>query len=336
MNAPLTNSDGPIFLDRLRNWFSRSDHDEGNLPGQPHRRGLAITLCVLVSATLWFTLSLRQSYTDIIEMPTQVINLDDDLALSEAPPPSVQAQVRGEGIDLFRLRIDPPVVRVDAAQSEVSLDDMAFDLPEGVVFESVSPRSFSLRKERRVSRKVPVALRVNFDMQETFDLLYPPALSPDSVVVSGAETIIERLEAWPTEQRTFTVRDSLVVRVPLADTLDGLGVNRSHLATTVTAIAAQFTEGERKLRVEVTGVPSNQRVVSLDPSMVTVRFRVPVSQHDKALAARDFFAIVSYDDIRADTTGRVVPTVDYPPDLLIRQVEILPPSTLRYYERLVE
>lgn len=343
MNALPSNTDAPVFLDRLRGWFARRDPDEGALPGQPHRRGLAISMCVLISVVLWFTLSLRQSYTDVIEMPTQVVNLDDDLALSQPLPPTVQAQVRGEGIDLFRLRLNPPVVRVDAAQDEVSLDDMVFDLPEGVVSESVSPRTFSLRKEPRVSRTVPVELRVDFKTGEAAELLYPPALDPDSVVVSGARSIIENLAAWPTERRTFVVkdrgrpggRDSLVVQVPLADTLAGLGVNRSHLTTTATVVAEDFTEAELLLRVDVTGVPSNQRVVSLDPSTVTVRFRVPVSQFDEAMKRRDFLAIVSYDEIRADTSGRVTPQMDYPPDLLIRQVRIEPLS-VRYYERLVQ
>ena len=321
------------MLDRLRAFFTRPTRDDGT--EGPPRRGLAITMSVLVSIILWFTLSLRKSYTDQIVMPTQVVNLEEDMALAEPAPEAVQAQVRGLGIDLFRLRIDPPTVTIDAAQDEISFEDLTFDLPEDVVFESVSPRTFRLEKEPRVSRMIPIELRFRFETPETFELLYPPALDPDSVLVSGARSVVERLEAWPTVSGSRAVQDSLVLRIPLADTLEHL-VNQSHLATTVTVLAEQFTENQRWLPVEVTGVPSNQRVVSLDPSSIRVTYRVPLSQYDEARAARDFFAIVSYDDIRADTTGRVTPQIHYPPDLLIRNVEIRSQPTLRYYERLVE
>ncbi len=324
-----------MLLERLRARFMRprSDAHHGDEP--PSRRGLAITTSVLISVVLWFTLSMRETYTVQVELPTEIVNLADDMALLEQPPASVQVQVQGGGIDLFGLKLKKPNAQIDAAQDEIVLDDLVLNLPKGVVFESVSPRVFNLRKERRIARKIPIQLRARIEAAGTEELLHPPVLDPDSIVVSGARSIVNNLAYWPTTFiRRTGLKDSVVVRVPLSDTLDGL-VNKSHLATTLTAVARPFTEGTRQIRVLVSGVPSNQHVVSLEPSTVRVTYRVPLSQYDEVQQADDFFATVPYEEIRADTTGRVTPHLDYPPHLILRKVEVWP-ATLRYYERLVD
>lgn len=326
--------EGTVLLERLRQWFGRSG-EAGGPDDQPRRRGLAVSTCVLIAIVLWFTLSLREIYQDTIEIPAQVVNLPDDVALSEAPPQNVQVQVRGEGIELFRLHFDPPTLQIDGQQDEVNLEDQTLDL-KSVVLEGISPRVVALRKERKIDKKVPIRLRGGIETPGSHDLLHPPRLEPDSILVSGARSIINALEYWPTVPfRRDDLKDSLVVMVPLADTLQGL-VSRGPIATQLTAVARPFTSDERTIQVEVTGgVPSSERVVTLVPPTVRVRYRVPLSQYEAARRARDFFATVSYDQIRADTTGRVRPELHPPEGLALTDIEMTP-SRLSYYERLVD
>jgi hypothetical protein len=70
--------------------------------------------------------------------------------------------------------------------------------------------------------------------------------------------------------------------------------------------------------------------VSLQPSTVRIRYRVLFEDFFKARRSSEFFATVSYDQIRSDTTGYVVPRVHVPADLHIRNPEPIPPR-LRYY-----
>ncbi|HMB90565.1 MAG TPA: hypothetical protein VKP65_06945 [Rhodothermales bacterium] len=329
------NQSGSEFIERLRARFARAERtglrdDEG-----PQRRGLMISLCVLISVVLWFTLSMRHTYTVQLEIPTRVVNMPEDMALSEKPPATVQVQLQGEGIELFGMQFNPPTIDIDAEQDEIDTGALMNTLPEEVAVRGVSPQIFNLQKERRISKKIPVWLQGRIETSAARELLYPPRLEPDSIVVSGARSILDSLTYWPTEPIVEAdLRDSLHVRVPLSDTLSGL-VNRSNVAVMLTAVARPFTEGIRQFRVDVTGVPSDQRYVSLEPDVVTVRYRVPVALYDAAEQAADFFATVSYNEIREDTTGRVTPTLDYPEDLHLRIVEINP-SALRYYERLVD
>ena len=297
----------------------------------PPRRGIAITVCILVSAFLWFTFTIRGVYTATITFPTAIHNLPDDEALASLPPENVRVQVEGEGFALIRLNYNPPTVPIDASNDVVGIEETVRRLPQGVRITNVSPTTFNLRKESRITRTIPIQPRIDVRTPSTHDLLEPPVLTPDSVRVTGAVSIVSDLEFWPTEERVFRdVRDSVAAVVTLADTLDGL-VQRSVQSTFVRARSRQFTEGMREIPVNVIGGPD--RAVTLDPSSIRVRYRVLFSQYQDALEAPDFFSTVSFEDVLTDTTGRVRPTLHLPSDIVLRDIEMIPPI-LRYFQRL--
>ena len=321
-------SQRPIFWERLQSLFTRSERP--GRPGEKPHRGRAIALCIFASCFLWFVFTLQDDYTAALNLPTRVYNIPSDEALTARPPRSARVQVRGEGIQLLRLAYNPPVLPIDAMAGEINLEENVMpDLPRGVLLESVSPRFVELQKEERVTRTLPVRLRGRIEASASHDLREAPQLTPDSVTVSGARSLVSRLQAWPTEPVEATdVTDSLVLRVPLADTLDGL-VRRSADVVTVRALAQPITEGVREIEVRVPGAPQ-QRAVTLEPRTVKVRYRTFVSDWERAQQTPGFYATVPYEEILADTTGRVTPQVHLPAGLSISDVQVSPP-TLRYY-----
>lgn len=334
MELPNPPSEDTSFLDRVRERFVRDE--EESYRDEPEHKWIAITVCILIALLLWFTLTMQESYTTSFDLPTRVINLPSDTALTSLPPQRVRVQVRGEGFQLLQLRYNPTPVPINAAVDQVDLEAIGTQLPKGLILENVNPRQFDLRKEPRITRELPIRLQGTIETPATHDLIRPPQLDPDSVVVSGARSIVSSLSAWPTAPFTVeALRDSLAARVALSDTLEGLVQVVNAQTTTVTAVSRPFTEGSREIRVEVTGVPTTQRVVRLDPSTVRVRYRVPLAQYDQAKQAPDFFATVSYEQIRADTTGRIRPNLNLPENLTLRDVDVIPP-VLGYFEVLVE
>lgn len=321
-----SDSQSPIFWERLRNLFARDEREEQY--GRPSRPGVAISLCVFISFLLWFTFKLQDDYTATLQLPTRVTNLPEDQALTSLPPRTVRVQVQGQGIQLLRLKFSPLSVPVNADRSEIDLSNPLPSQFSNVSVRNVSPRMLELQKEPRATRRIPVQLRARIEAPPTHALMHEPTIEPDSVTVSGGSSIIEEFSYWPTDSLVVEdLRDSLRTRVPLADTLSGL-VNRSINSVLVEAEAQHFPEASRELNVRVTGGP--EQVVKLEPSTIEVRYRIPVSQYRAAQEAADFFATVSYDQIRADTAGRVRPVLHQPANLEIRDVKITPP-TLQYY-----
>jgi hypothetical protein len=321
------------FWDRLGARLSNPSYRDPHGPERPARNGIAIVVCVLISMILWFTFTMQETYTIVLQMPTEVSNVPDDQALASLPPATARVQVQGEGYQLIQLYYNPPSIPIDARRNQISLEDAVPELPKNVRPLSVSPRTVDLVKEQRVSRRIPIRVGGVFRTPPTHDLIEDPRTIPDSVVVSGAVSIIENLDYWPTERFVVeNLRDSTTVSTRLTDTLRAL-VTRDVESVSVVARAMEFTEARREVDVTVTGAPPGRQVVTLEPASIVVRYRVPIHQYSRSLVAPDFFATVTYDQIRADTTGRLRPDLQLPDNLMLRDVVKTPPL-LRYYIRL--
>ena len=307
------------------------DHDE-----QPRHRGVLIGMCIVFSILLWFFSSMGETYTRRIDLVSSVENISGEEAFLRLPPSSVTAQVKGEGLQLMQLYYNPPRIVIDASGEVVNFRDAVMrQLPPGVNLEQVIPGEFALSKETRITKKVPVLPRTSISWPSTHDLIQPPRVFPDSVEVSGAKSIVESLTGWPTVAfEEDDLKDTLNVSLLLADSLEGL-IQLERNDVEFTAIVEEFTEGSRELDIMVTEVPSNQSSVSLDPPVVEVLFRVPLSHYQQAMKARDFFALIPYDKLRDDTTGFVVPNIELPQGILFMDMYLNPPE-IRYYDLLID
>jgi len=327
--ASSSDSQGAVFWDRLRPLFAPSD--ETPRRDEDPNRGLAITVCVLLSCILWLSLTLGEQRTQTLRLPVEIVETPDGEALAEVPPSHVRAEMRGRGLDLMRILYNPPVVEVNATTGQVNVAE-EITLPQGtsLQIQGVTPASFEMALEPLQTRQIPVRSRVQVNLASAYELIDTPQLDPDSVEVRGAESVVEGLATWPTTVHTIeNLQDTVQTEVPLADTLARL-VEVTPTEITLTARAGRFVEETREVEVEVTGVPSGQSLVSLQPSVIRVRYRVLFEDLFQARRSSEFFATVSYDQIRTDTTGFVTPRIGVPQDLLIRDPEPIP-SRLRYY-----
>ena len=324
--ATNTDSQSPLFWERLRRLFSSSD-GRGGEPQQP----LVIAVCVIISVVLWASLTLQEEKSVTIDVPTRVVNVPEGQALTELPPGEVRVQLRGPGLQLVWLLMNPPACVIDATNSDVDVAETLSLSGQGDVrIESVSPMRIGLTKEPKITRTIPIQSRVRLDLPAAHELIQPPRLRPDSVEVTGARSIVNGLSYWPTDSLTIRdVRDTVQTRVSLSDSLVRL-VDRNIQEVTAVARAGKFAEAQREIDVEVTGVPSDRSLVALEPSTIRVRYRVLFDQLFESQRADDFFATVTYNQIRSDTTGYVRPRIHVPSDMIIRDPEPIP-SRLRYY-----
>ncbi len=301
----------------LAEWSLRRDRPEN----ETRRRWAAILVSVAVAFVLWFTFSMREFYSVVVEMPLVVRNLPEGRALSRLPQRVARVTVQGEGWDLLALRRRPPTLAVDAQEARLDVLSAASDgtrLPSGVSVQSVVPAVVELELEPRVTRALPVRLRSRFEMAPLYETLDEPTLRPDTVVVSGARSILNSLEAWPTaEVVREDVDESFTTNVALSDTLAGL-VDLSLRNVELTVSAALYTEASRELEVRTEGTPPGADPVRLIPSTITVTYRIPVDEFERAQETERFYAAVDYASAINDTTGTVQPILHLPQELHVR------------------
>ncbi len=327
---------GSVFWERLNKLFSVSKKEVLEDREQPEHRGFVISMCIVFSVLLWFFSSMSESYTKSFEISTRVENLGEEEAFVSLPPPSVTVMVKADGLQLMRLYYNPPSIVIDANEAQLSVQNaVERRLPQNISVERTSPVFLVLDKEARQTKKIPILPRAEISWPATHDVVQDISVFPDSVEISGAGSILEHIKDWPTELFVKDdVKDTLDVLVQLADTLQGL-VSLGLTETRLSVVTAQFTEGSRELVVHRKDFPSMQETLTLDPPIIEVKFRVPLSQYQMAQEASDFLASVSYDALRDDTTGFIEPVLVLPQDIWLRDV-IMSPTKLRYYDVLID
>lgn len=304
--------------------------DRSRTQGLRVSRPRVLLVCFGISLSLWFLLTLGRTHEASVPARIRITDLPSNRALSVMPPDQVVLRVEGTGYALLSLLARTPDLPVSASSDEVDLLMAAPVLPAGIRMRNVQPRFVRISTEERITRRIPIEARTRIEVASMFDLAGTPRLTPDSITVSGARSIVQNLTSWPTETRTFeNVRGTLSSELALADTLSGL-VFRTQASTQFEVPVAPFTGAVRRVDVRVRGVPSNIRLVTLEPSTVEVRFRVLLSDFAAAMEAADFYATLSYDEIRADNSGQLRPRLVLPEGLLIRNAELFPP-TVEYF-----
>lgn len=295
-------------------------------PGD-RRNGVAMVLSGVIAVFLWFFFSMNASYTIDVEVPLEFA-LPRDMALSVRPPQQARVTVQGDGWSLIPLVRTPQTVRSRVSTSSVDVESAIRDSRQfsDVVIQGTSPERVELQMEDREARLLPIRLVRQLTMAPSYDLLRPPRLAPDSVLVTGAASVIGNLLDWPTVPLVREgIRDSFSTVVALSDTLEGLIVGKQPQATLVSVPVAAFTQGERMLEVEVRNLPAGVREVRTEPARIRATYTVPAEQRADELArtAPDFRVVVDYADILRDTTSRSVPVaVQIPPSLDVRNVNL--------------
>ena len=325
---------GKVALERFKALLGEKNKNKHESIDSQHR-GIIIALCFTCSVLLWGFSSMSETYTKVIDLSVEVENVVPDEAFITLPPEEIQIQVYGEGLKLLQLYYNSPRISINATQEQINLiEAVAQRLPDGIHIDRVTPPLFVLQKEAKISKKVPILLNVDIQTPNTHEIVVKPAVFPDSVEITGASSIVLDIQGWPTNRYTqHDLKDTLNINLPLVDSLQGL-IDISVDEVVLYSIAEQFTEGQRNIGVLVRDVPSFQDSITLEPPVLEVRYRVPLSQYRRALSARDFILSVSYDDIRDDTTGYIEPVLELPENILFRDVSVSP-DKIRYYDVLL-
>ena len=251
---------------------------------------LGIKLVALLLALLVYV----NVYTDrpatlIVSFPLQIAELADTLSLSGPVPSAVQAELRGTGKQLIRMRLTEPPVKISLAGVGPGRYERALtsaDLPlspevEIQVERLVSPRMVEIQVDRRRSRRLPVAVRVEGlpagGVVWTGDL----AVEPSLVEVTGPEREVVAIDSVRLDAvRIVGKRDTVHARVG-ADALPDWCVMEPEQVTVTVPLEPEATR-RVALRVEPPRGAAGYVVI---PERVTVTVSAPRSLLSPAVLA---------------------------------------------------
>ena len=160
-------------------------------------------VALLLALLVYLNVYTDRPATLIVSFPLQIVNFPDSLSLSGPVPSAVQAELRGSGKQLIRMRLTEPPVKLSLAgvgmgRYERALTAADLPLPPGFeiqVERLVSPRTVELQVDRKTRRRLPVAARV--EGLPAGGVVWTGSLSvePSSVEVTGPEQALATLDS---------------------------------------------------------------------------------------------------------------------------------------------
>lgn len=279
-----------------------------------------------MALSLWFLVNLSREYSLNIQIPLVLEPADNEMAFLEMPPEFARVGVSGEGWYLFPLYRNPPKLPVRQHDGVVRVSDMVHDYLAsypGISVQDVDPQQFTIRTEPRVSKRVPVQPVLDLRYESRYERAGELRISPDSVTLSGAASVLSAIENWPTERLQLrNVRQNVSERVSLLDS-GGLFL-KDTLSVHISFEVTEYVEGEIRVYVRARNMPEGQQI-RFNPSIVSLRYEVPIFELERVQELVPFRAWIDYQDIQSDTTGTLEPVVEATEDdLQIRLVSVQP------------
>ncbi|MFH5831290.1 YbbR-like domain-containing protein [Halalkalibaculum sp. DA3122] len=290
-------------------------------------------ISLILALCLWFLVNLSRAYVLNVNLPIELGNIPDDRALAEDLPDFATVSVQGEGWKLLNLYNNPPQIFVDVTSGEVNLYDQVQQqmnaIPD-IDVQKVQPLVLSLNLEEKASKKVPVRPRVSVQFERQYDFIEQPRLSPDSITISGASSIVNEIEAWETDSVHLEgIRSDISRPISLKKPSKLLSISAD--AVQYSAGVAQYTEGETRVFVRASNLPAGQNI-TFSPAYITVRYTVPIEEYSEVQDRNPITAIVPYSTLRADSTGFVTPRIEVPTDQYHIEIESHKPKEVSYFE----
>lgn len=333
------NSNTNLF-GRFKEWFKT-----GMRPGDDNQKNIVrrekiivFMAAYIMAISLWFIVNLSSSFNINVNVPIEAGNVPENMALTEKLPEFVQVGVSGEGWQLFSLYNDPPRITINVDEGDVNLFEQVrqrLSFIQGIDVSKVQPLLISVDMEPKITKKVPVVLHHELSFQNRFGLIGEVEVFPDSITITGAESVVDDIEEWEVQDtlKLQNIRENVFTSIPL--NFDDNLMELSHSAITFRAKVSEFTEGETTVYIRTRGLPRGQSI-NYNPSSVHIKYDVPIGQYTQVQQIKPYEVYVPYSKILEDSTGFVTPDIELTATEFEIRLRSFQPKAVAYFSVLDE
>lgn len=303
---------------------------------KPRRLHIVFTTALL-GVFLWLSVNLREQYQISLDAPLTIDGIPEGMAIRTPVPATLQLRFRGDGWRLATLLIGSvphlhvPLSSLAPDNPTISINDVLdrIALARGVQLIDINPDTVSVMLDRKGDKTVAVIPDVTLSFRDGYGQVGPVIVSPESITVSGATTLLGQITAWHTAAVRFDdLKNPLEEDVRIAESVDhplGFSPASVKIRVNIQPFAEKVFSG---LPVEIRALPPNRDVIFIPPKVEVVA-RGGIRQLASVLPV-DFQVSVDYTSILKDTTGYIDPTVTPPSGV---QVVAQRPEKLQYIVR---
>lgn len=299
---------------------------------QMKKKILPIILITLFSIILWGSVSLSEEYFATIEVPVRVTDIQEGAAIARMSHDKVDISVKGIGWTLAGMSLGPDLeFKVSAknktGEQEVYLESVAGQnswLTSSIQLMEVKPDELAFKIENLASKKVQVIPNIKLNYRPGYGLVSPISVTPDSVTITGPESVVDEIENINTALHEFDdINKSVNANIGL-ENIPTLSYDNP--AVSVEFEVQKIVDKEfEDIPVLVKNVPQF-RELRLYPDKVKITLRGGINLLGK-MDAKSLEPYVTFKQALSDTLGAIEPVFTAPEYTILIDIK---PGKLEY------
>ena len=277
------------------------------------RKLVIYLICVGFATVFWFLNALNKEYSVELTFPVKYTNLPENKILSNTPPDHFTLKVNSFGFTILRhkfsMAFSPLVFNVNSftnKRMETSDNDsfsfisrqfitrLSEQVSNELEITEILPDTLFFQFDRIVSRKIKVQPNVSYELKKQHYLNNDITTKPDSVLVSGPESILDTLAYINTKSQHYTELDQNTMRNVSLEEYENLNYTPKRVVLNIPV--EEFTQKQLFIPIAITDLPDTVNV-TLFPNKAKINFMTALSQFSEILP-EDFSLNVSYEEIQ--------------------------------------
>ena len=289
-------------------------------------------LCVFIAMVFWLLTKLSKEYSTELDVRVEYVNIPQQKVVRNRLPEKLTLIVKGSGWELLRqqLMLTSRPIRIDVrdfAKSGRMLTNNYRNLFEAQLGDRleivrISPSEISFSFEKKSSRKLPVRLNGNIEINPQYGIDGDIRIEPDSIVVTGPASVVDTMTAVRTkalhfEQISKTEKGKIALAAP---PLSGVQYETEEVRYEIPVL--QYTETSIKVPVEI--INSGKEALLLNKE-AELSFQLPLNRMEEieGRPATELFTIAA-DFSLLQAGDSTVPLVSKAAPPYIRNLKIKP------------
>ncbi len=281
------------------------------------RKIISISLISIFSILLWVFVSFEDEFSINLTLPIQVTGVPENLALSSISSNKVSLSLKGRGWQLaqYTLGLDPkflipsPQIEGEEVVSTKNLIYLNSWISSAMQISDVSPEKINVKVEKYITKKVVVVPILSLQYKPGFDVISKIVIQPDSIFISGPESIVNDFSMINTERSTLNNLEretsiKLLLNKPNYLTLE---TEECIVSFDVQKIVDKSFEN---ISVQTKNIPSRYEL-NLSPISLAIILRGGINTLSR-LKNEDITAYINFDQALNDTTGSIEPIIEIP------------------------
>jgi len=294
-------------------------------------------ICLLISVFIWLLIKLSEEDSGAIKYPVIYTNLPEGKQMTGASANHLYLHKNLKGFELinekffkkhYPLVIDLSQLKTNKKSSKFNSYLIVSDIVNRIENQvedyfkmiSINPDTIFFNFEDIASKKVVVNLNLTYNLRQQFQLYDTIKISPDSISISGIQSIIDTIDNVSTERMNLSdISENQLLKIPLKKIPTKEEVRFSVNEIDVSIKVEKFTESMVSIPIKVISEDTTTRI-RIFPNLVNITFHVALKDFNR-IDTGMFVAAVKYDQGETANKMLEIEMINYPEFVKIAKTE---------------